>query len=103
MAFFLAPGCSSRFPGVLGAKVDDARDGSWRCCFTAWLYLAANPSHMGTDVDGVGYPLHHPMACSHQTRGQGLLPDAILSCRCSGCLHLFEDVKPSGLEYLVES
>jgi hypothetical protein len=27
-----------------------------------WRYLAANPSHMGVDVDGLACPLHHPMA-----------------------------------------
>jgi hypothetical protein len=53
MAFFLAPSCSFWFPCVLGAEVDDVRDGSWRRCFTAWLYLAAKPSHMEVDVDGV--------------------------------------------------
>jgi hypothetical protein len=56
MEFFLAPRCSSQFPGVLGSKVDDAWDGSWRRCFTAWLYLAAKPSHVGVDVDGLACP-----------------------------------------------
>jgi hypothetical protein len=27
-----------------------------------WLYLAAKPPHVGVDVDGLAYPLHHPMA-----------------------------------------
>jgi hypothetical protein len=58
MSFSFAPGCSSRFPGVIGAEVDDARDGSWRCFFTAWIYLAAKPSHVGVDMDGLACPLH---------------------------------------------
>jgi hypothetical protein len=33
------------------------------------LYLVAKPSHMGVDVDGLAYPLHHPMACYRQMRG----------------------------------
>jgi hypothetical protein len=41
---------------------------SW-CC----LYLAAKPSHVGVDMDGLSCLLHHPMTRSHQTRGQGLL------------------------------
>jgi hypothetical protein len=69
MVFFLAPGCSSRFPGILGAEVDDARDSSWRHCFMVWLYLAAKPSHVGVEVDGLACPLNHPTACTRQTRG----------------------------------
>jgi hypothetical protein len=89
MGFFLAPGCSSWFPGVLGTEVDDAWDGSWRCCFTAWLYLATKPSHVGVDADRLAYPLHYPTACSHQMRGQGLLPGTILSYQFNGWWHLF--------------
>jgi hypothetical protein len=48
MAFFLAPCCSYRFLGILGAKVDDAWDGCWRRSFTVQLYLAAKPSHVGS-------------------------------------------------------
>jgi hypothetical protein len=55
--------------GVLGVEVDDARDGSWRCCFTTLLYLVAKPSHVGVDVDRLTCPLHRPMACGRQTRG----------------------------------
>jgi hypothetical protein len=69
MAFFFAPGCPSQFLGVLDAEVDDAWDGSWRRCFTTWLYLAAKPSQVGVDVDGIAYPLHHPTAYCRQTRG----------------------------------
>jgi hypothetical protein len=100
---FLTPGCSSRFPSVLDTEVDDAQDGSLGCCFTAWLYLAAKPSHAGDDVDGLAYPLHHPMACSHQKRGQGFLLGAVLSHHCSGKWCLPGDVKSPGLGYLVES
>jgi hypothetical protein len=103
MAFFLAPGCSSRFLGILGAEVNDAHNGSWRRCFTAWLYLAANPSRMWVNVDGLACPLHHPTTCCRQMRGQGLLPSVVLSHRCSGWWCLFGDVNPPGLGYLVES
>jgi hypothetical protein len=102
MAFFWAPECSSCFPGVLGAKVDDARDGNWRCCFMALLYLAATPAHMGVDVEGLAYPLHRHVAYGRQTRGQGLLPGAVLSCRCNGAVAHFQGCEAPGLGYLVE-
>jgi hypothetical protein len=44
LTFFLVSGCSFWFLDVLGTEVDDARDGSWRHCFTAWLYLIAKPT-----------------------------------------------------------
>jgi hypothetical protein len=69
----------------------------------AWLYLTTKPSHVGVDVDGLACSLHHPMACSRQTMGQGLLQGTVLSSRCSGRWHLSGDVKPLGLGYLVES
>jgi hypothetical protein len=47
MAFFSPLGCSFRLPGVLGAKVDGARDDSWIGRFAVWLYLVAKPSHTG--------------------------------------------------------
>jgi hypothetical protein len=34
-----------------------------------WRYLTAKPSHVGVDVDGLSYPLHHRMAYSRQTEG----------------------------------
>jgi hypothetical protein len=49
-----------------------------------FLYLAAKPTHMGVDVDELANPLHRHMACSCQTRGQGLLPSIVLSHHCSG-------------------
>jgi hypothetical protein len=64
MAFFWALGCSSRFSGDLGAEVDDAEDGSWRHCFAVWLYLAAKPSHVGVNVNGLACLLHRPTAYS---------------------------------------
>jgi hypothetical protein len=103
MTIFWAHGCSSWLLSVLGDEVDDARDNSWRDSFTMWLYLTAKPSHMGVDVDGLTYPLHRPMIRSCQTRGQGLLPSVILSCRCSGRWRLSWDVKPSGLGELTAS
>jgi hypothetical protein len=98
MEFFWTPGCSSWFSGVLGAEVDDARDGSWRCFFAAWPYLAAKPSHVGVDVDELACPLHRPTACSHQTRGQGLLPGVVLSHHYSGRWRISRDVKLLGLD-----
>jgi hypothetical protein len=52
----LVLGCSSWFLSILGVEVDDDWDSSWRRCFTVWLYLAAKPSHMGVDVDGLACP-----------------------------------------------
>jgi hypothetical protein len=54
--FLWAPECSSWFPGILGAEVDDDRDSSWRHCIVAWLYLTAKPSQVGADVDGLDCP-----------------------------------------------
>jgi hypothetical protein len=34
------------------------------------LYLAAKPSHMGGDVDGLACSLHPPTICSRQRSGQ---------------------------------
>jgi hypothetical protein len=56
MAFFWAPRCSSWFPSVLGAVVDDDQDDSWKICFTTWLYLATKPAYVGIDVDGLACP-----------------------------------------------
>jgi hypothetical protein len=56
MAFFWALECSSCFPGVFDAEVDDARDDSWRRCFMVLLYLAAKPTHVEVDVDGLARP-----------------------------------------------
>jgi hypothetical protein len=63
------PGCSSWFLGILGTEVDDAWDGSWRHCFAMLVYLVAKPVDVGVDVDGLAYPLHHPMTCGRQSRG----------------------------------
>jgi hypothetical protein len=35
----------------------------------------------GVDVDGLAFFLHHPTACSRQTRGQGLLSGIAFSRR----------------------
>jgi hypothetical protein len=103
MLFFWALDCSSWFIGILGTKVDDAWDSSWRRCFTALHYLAAKPALVGVDVDGLACPLYRPMACGHQTKGLGLLPCVVLSHHCSGRWHLFEGCKAPRLGYLVES
>jgi hypothetical protein len=52
---------------------------SWRR-----LYLAAKPSQMVVNVDGLAYPLHHPTTCSRQTRVQGYLSSVVLSRHYSG-------------------
>jgi hypothetical protein len=48
----------------LGTKVDDARVSSWRHRH-AGLYLAAKPSHIGVNMDGLACPLHCPTVCDH--------------------------------------
>jgi hypothetical protein len=47
-------------------------------------------------------PLHYAMTCNHQTRGQGLLPDAVLSRRCSGWWCLSKGCEAPILRYLLE-
>jgi hypothetical protein len=68
MVFPLVTESSSWLPSTLYAKVDDAQDGSWRGSFEVSLCLAAKPSHVRVGVDGLAYPLHHPMACRCQAR-----------------------------------
>jgi hypothetical protein len=59
------------------------------------LYLAAKPSHVGVDVDGLAYPLHHLMVCSRQMRGHGFLSSAAFSHRAAvGGGAFLGDVKP---------
>jgi hypothetical protein len=48
-----------------------------------WPYLVAMSFHAGVDVDGLACPLHYPMTCSHQMRGQGFQPDTVLSGRAT--------------------
>jgi hypothetical protein len=63
------------------------------------LYLVAKPSHVGVDVDGLAYPLHHPMTCSCQSRGQGFLSGTALShCAVVGGDTFLGDVRPPGLD-----
>jgi hypothetical protein len=94
--FFLAPRCSSLFPGILGAEVDDAWNDSWRRCFTTCLYLAAKPSHVGVHVDGLSYPYTILQPAVIRRGDMASLPGTILSHCYSG--HLFRDVKPPGLD-----
>jgi hypothetical protein len=47
------------------------------------LYLASKPSHVGVNVDGLSYPLHHPMTYSHHARGQSFMSRAALSHRAA--------------------
>jgi hypothetical protein len=64
-----------------------------------WLYLVTKPSNMGVDVDGLPYPLHRPMTCSHQTRGQGILSGTALSHHAAAGGGTFpRDAKPPSLD-----
>jgi hypothetical protein len=47
------------------------------------LYLAAKPSHVGVDVDGLAFPLHRPTTYSRQTRGYSFLSGATLYHRAT--------------------
>jgi hypothetical protein len=90
---------SSGLLSVPGVEVDDARDDSWRRCFVASAYLPTKPSHVGVDVDGLAYPLHHHMTCSHQTRGQGVLSGVALSHHAAvGGGAFLGNVKPLDLD-----
>jgi hypothetical protein len=83
MAFFLAPGCSFWFSSVLGAKVDNTRDDSWRCSFVARLYLAAKPSHVGVDVGGLACPCTVLRPVVARRGDMASLPGVVLSHRCN--------------------
>jgi hypothetical protein len=64
-----------------------------------WPYLVAKPSHVGVDVDGLAYHLHHHMAYSCLTRGQGFLSGAVWSrCAAASGGALPGDAKPRGLD-----
>jgi hypothetical protein len=71
---------------------------AWRHGFT----LAVEYAHVGVSVDGLACPLHSPMACNHQMRGQGILPSTVLSHHCSGLWCLSGEREVPSLEYLVE-
>jgi hypothetical protein len=43
------------------------------------LYLAAKPSDVGADVDGLAFSLHRPTVYNHQTRAQGFPSGVALS------------------------
>jgi hypothetical protein len=52
-------------------------------------------------VDRLSCPLHHPTACSHQSRGQIFLSGAALSHRAIvGGGTFLEGAKPPGLDIL---
>jgi hypothetical protein len=62
-------------------------------------YLTAKTSHMGVDMDGLACPLHCPMACCRQMRGQGFLSGMVLSCRdVAGGGVFSRGAKPLGLD-----
>jgi hypothetical protein len=67
-----------------------------------WPYLVAKPSHVEVGVDGLACPLHHPMACNHQSRGQGFLSGIVWSYHAAvGGGALPGDMKPLGLDILL--
>jgi hypothetical protein len=90
------PGHSSWLPD---AEMASAWDDSWsHHCFT-WLYLAAKPSHVGVDVDGLACLLHHPMVYDCQTMGQRFLTGAAPSCHAAAGGGAFPgDAKPTRLD-----
>jgi hypothetical protein len=102
MSFFLTPGV------LVGSRVFLAL--RWMMSGTFLediasrhrLYLAANPSHVGVDVDGVACPLHRPMTCSRQTGEQGFLSCVVLSHRYSLWWRLSRGCEAFVLGYLVE-
>jgi hypothetical protein len=63
------------------------------------LYLAAKPSHVGGDVDGIAYSMHRPMAYICQRCGQSFLTGTAPSChaRVGGGAFL-GDLKLPGLD-----
>jgi hypothetical protein len=66
-----------------------------------WCYscLDAKSSHVEVSVDGLACPTHQPMACNHQTRGQGFLLGTFLSHHSiMGGAALLEDTQPLGLD-----
>jgi hypothetical protein len=78
--------------------VEGAWDGSWSC-HLAILYLAAKPSHMGANVDGLACSLHRPMVYSHQRGGQSFLTGIAPSHHAVVGGGAFPgDVKPLGLD-----
>jgi hypothetical protein len=58
--------------------VDGAQDNFWRRCCFARLYFGVKSSHVGVDVDGPVYSLHHPTTYECQTRTQGPLTNGAL-------------------------
>jgi hypothetical protein len=65
------------------------------------LYLAAKSFHVGVNVDGIVCPLHCPMACCCQMRGQGFLSGTNLARRVAvggGAFLGWVGVNPPGLD-----
>jgi hypothetical protein len=65
----------------------------------ARLYLAAKPSQVGADVDGITCSVHYPMVYSSQRGGQSFLTGAVPSHHAvvgGGAFLGF--AKPSGLD-----
>jgi hypothetical protein len=94
---------SSWLPGVLGAEVADARDGSWRRCFATWLYLAAKPSHVGVDVDGLACPPAPSYGLLPSNEGTGPPARHCLVPSLQWVVALFGGCEALWFGYLVES
>jgi hypothetical protein len=63
-----------------------------------WFHLAAKPSHVGVDVDGLASPLHRPTTYNYQMRGHDLSGAALSSRAIVGCGAFLGDAKPSDLD-----
>jgi hypothetical protein len=61
------------------------------------FYMAAKPSHVGVDLDGLACPLHRPTSYSCQTMGHGFLIGDVLSHHAVVGAFL-GDKKPPGLD-----
>jgi hypothetical protein len=95
------PECSTLFPGILGAEVDDAGMALRDIVSLCQLYLAAKPSHVGVDVDGLACPApSYGLLPSDEVSGL-LIRYGLLSSYRSGRWHLSGGCKAPGLRYLM--
>jgi hypothetical protein len=62
-------------------------------------YLAAKPSRVGADVDGLAYSLHRPTVCSRQRGDQSFLTGIAPFCHTVvGAGAFLGDAKTPGLD-----
>jgi hypothetical protein len=67
------------------------------------LYLAAKPSHVGVDMDGLACPLHDLRLVAVRRGDIAYLSGIVLSYHCSRQWRLSRDVKLPERRYLMES